>query len=90
MINSKPIARRKLILPDQGLNMHESPELSPEFIEALKQVSKADLSCIVTYQQYARAKLELTLITDNDIKQNQNLAFNAVHGKTLRSMNRGE
>lgn len=49
MINSKPIARRKLILPDQGLNMHESPDLSPEFIEALKQVSKADLSCIVTY-----------------------------------------
>lgn len=45
----KPIARRKLILPDQGLNMHESPDLSPEFIEALKQVSKADLSCIVTY-----------------------------------------
>lgn len=34
MINSKPIARRKLIPPDQGLNMHESPDLSPEFIEA--------------------------------------------------------
>lgn len=26
MINSKPIARRKLILPDQGLSMHESPD----------------------------------------------------------------